>query len=904
MVYPSDPRSTEAGVALARTLIEHSGVELSPDTADAVLGIYRSMVARQGINRVGVRLALRETTGPLRAVCLALAALSQAHAVFASAACHDRKHRAARRVEAYGRRARLRQLACLARSLRRRTVVGAEFVDSVRSITGSLRAVVVGRLWASLGAAIGDCVFVYSVAGLIDKSTAKLASYLLQSSAVAASVSPNVVLHIQGARDGPVWRRLTATVRTHHRVMDLLQRNRLVQAARLAAHAGDRTRAAMRLHSLGCVHGDGERGLHRSHPVDRLLLVASGWRPTSPAYVSPWDFSGGIRGEAEAIAMVGRPRSWKLLRRAVARDRPAYEALLVGLIVARHVLGAGEARRALRWLARASWAYAVLLDVARHAGVEELPRPMRQFERLCGRTLRALHARRARGNAAVRAVARLDREVRWARRRRPPRMAAAAADLMRIGGSLGADDTQERVVDLVSRLLAGKVLFVRPESGAAIWQVPQTVHTLTSWTMHRLETLRSTRAYSVRPRPEFWRPEQHRPGAILVARLGTVLVAFARQTRFRCDEIAAVRRVGEILRVPAGRRPPPHAPLLRAVAGPATGPSLPDQAPFRSRRWKRLMEQVWKVGPTRASVVLVGETGTGKEVVARTIHLASRRARGPFVAVNCGAVHPDTMHSELFGHVRGAFTGASRNHDGLLVQAHRGTIFLDEVADMPLAMQTALLRVIENRTVRPVGGRSDIPVDVRIVCASHRPLSDEVAAGRFRSDLHHRLSVLDLHLPPLRSRLEDLPLLVEHLLGRLDRPRQVCAEGLEFLRGYHWPGNVRELDNLLQAAAHLDDAPVIPARLIADLLAHRLARRGQAPEAPREATLNARQAQILRLLRRRWLSAPGIAGHLGVSTRTANRELLALCNSGLVESSGEARQRRYRSRTGVRRDLA
>ncbi len=217
------------------------------------------------------------------------------------------------------------------------------------------------------------------------------------------------------------------------------------------------------------------------------------------------------------------------------------------------------------------------------------------------------------------------------------------------------------------------------------------------------------------------------------------------------------------------KRPPARTARCRplpAVPATAQAEGVRDGLVGRTTVWREVLRQVGRVAETTATVLLVGETGTGKERVARTLHAASGRSAQEFVALNCGSLSSALLASELFGHVRGAFTGADRTHEGLFVRAHRGTLFLDEVADMPADMQVSLLRVLEDRKVRPVGGAHAVPVDVRLVAASGRDLLDEVAIGRFRADLYHRLDVVRIDLPPLRDRRDDIPLLVDHFLVR------------------------------------------------------------------------------------------------------------------------------------------
>ena len=219
-----------------------------------------------------------------------------------------------------------------------------------------------------------------------------------------------------------------------------------------------------------------------------------------------------------------------------------------------------------------------------------------------------------------------------------------------------------------------------------------------------------------------------------------------------------------------------------------------------------LRQALMRLAPTDVAVLLQGETGTGKELAARTMHAQSQRARRRFLAVNCGALSPDLLESELFGHEQGAFSGAVRRKEGLFEAASGGTLFLDEIGEMPAGMQVKLLRVLQEQNLRRVGGTVDIPVDVRIIAATNRNLKEEVEAGRFRRDLYYRVAVVTQELPPLRSRAEDVPLLARFFLTRLAEqggavPLNIDDSALEALRLYPFPGNVRELANILERAA-------------------------------------------------------------------------------------------------------
>ncbi|MBC8068119.1 MAG: sigma-54-dependent Fis family transcriptional regulator [Deltaproteobacteria bacterium] len=228
----------------------------------------------------------------------------------------------------------------------------------------------------------------------------------------------------------------------------------------------------------------------------------------------------------------------------------------------------------------------------------------------------------------------------------------------------------------------------------------------------------------------------------------------------------------------------------------------------KSTPMRRVFDMVSRVADSEASVMVTGESGTGKELIARSIHERSPRASGPFVALNCAAVPPSLIESELFGHVKGAFTDARNARDGLFAQAGGGTLFLDEIGEMPLEMQPKLLRALQERTIRPVGGDKEVPFDARLVTATNRDLESEVEAGRFREDLLYRIDVVRVELPPLRMRGRDVLLLaqsfVEHFAAQSGRAvGQIDPAAAELLLNYDWPGNVRELENCMERAVAL-----------------------------------------------------------------------------------------------------
>jgi two-component system response regulator GlrR len=232
-----------------------------------------------------------------------------------------------------------------------------------------------------------------------------------------------------------------------------------------------------------------------------------------------------------------------------------------------------------------------------------------------------------------------------------------------------------------------------------------------------------------------------------------------------------------------------------------------------------LLAQARLVAASDASVMLHGASGTGKEMLAQAIHRASPRADGPFVAVNCGAIPENLLEAELFGYVRGAFTGAIKDHNGLVREADGGTLFLDEIGDMPLPLQVKLLRVLEQREVRPVGATRSHLVNIRVISATHRDLDEEMAAGRFRSDLFYRLKVVALMIPALTERRDDIPLLARHFLRKLARRYQkevngFAPEAMDLLVRASWPGNVRQLLNVVEQAVALATSPIVPLALV------------------------------------------------------------------------------------------
>ncbi|SFU26900.1 two-component system response regulator GlrR [Xenorhabdus koppenhoeferi] len=259
------------------------------------------------------------------------------------------------------------------------------------------------------------------------------------------------------------------------------------------------------------------------------------------------------------------------------------------------------------------------------------------------------------------------------------------------------------------------------------------------------------------------------------------------------------------------------------LSTPAVDGQWNEQIVTRSPLMLRLLEQAKMVAQSDVSVLINGQSGTGKEVVAQAIHRASPRAKKPFIAINCGALPEQLLESELFGHAKGAFTGAVSSREGLFLAAQGGTLFLDEIGDMPLALQVKLLRVLQERKVRPLGSNRDIDIDVRIISATHRDLPKAMQRNEFREDLYYRLNVVNLKIPTLNERAEDIPLLANYLLrvsAKRHKPfvRSFSTNAMKCLMAASWPGNVRQLVNVIEQCVALTTAPVISDALVIQAL--------------------------------------------------------------------------------------
>ncbi|MFG1213731.1 sigma-54 dependent transcriptional regulator [Xanthobacter flavus] len=304
---------------------------------------------------------------------------------------------------------------------------------------------------------------------------------------------------------------------------------------------------------------------------------------------------------------------------------------------------------------------------------------------------------------------------------------------------------------------------------------------------------------------------------------------------------------------------------LKAMPGAAAPLMAGDSVSTRAVR-----AMIERVGPMPSTVLITGESGTGKEVTARALHAVSVRAAKPFVPVNCAAIAPEIIESELFGHLKGAFTGAASSREGLFFYAQGGTLFLDEVGELPPAMQSKLLRVIEDRKVRPVGAEREIPVDVRLVAATNANLTAQVAAGRFRQDLYYRLNVVNIHLAPLRERPEDVAPLAHMFIAELSArlgvpPLDLTEPVLTFLTRYPWPGNVRELRNVIERSLILGDFP-------RDVVPEGVAEEEDAPGTALDAV---EKAHMLKVLAEAGGNRAEAARRLKVSRKTLDRKLKA-----------------------------
>ena len=344
------------------------------------------------------------------------------------------------------------------------------------------------------------------------------------------------------------------------------------------------------------------------------------------------------------------------------------------------------------------------------------------------------------------------------------------------------------------------------------------------------------------------------------------------QKPFRNDELLAIlRRAAEHRKLRIENKT-----LKQEIKRTRSGVSRPVGS---SKPWLDVIRLAETVAPTESTVLIQGESGTGKEVIARYIHDLSQRTEGSFLSINCGALPESLLESELFGHVKGSFTGAVKDKSGLFTAAAKGTFFLDEIGETTPATQVKLLRVLQHREVIPVGATEAIPIDTRLLAATNRDLEEEIKTGNFRSDLYYRLNVIALHLPPLRQRVDDIPILAEHFLHRIaesrgERPKQMTSGALEVLQEYAWPGNVRELENALERAAILTSADEIAVSSLPERVTERKAEPLVSPRTPPNPTLEAvERAYIMWVLQSESGNKSRAAEILGIDPSTLYRKL-------------------------------
>ena len=382
-----------------------------------------------------------------------------------------------------------------------------------------------------------------------------------------------------------------------------------------------------------------------------------------------------------------------------------------------------------------------------------------------------------------------------------------------------------------------------------------------------LETLRALRALAPPP------------AVVVTTRDGTVDAA-AEAARHGAFDVMTqpfdFRELGHVLRAA-------HEETTRRQQSERLEAVLRDHDPFpeivgKSAGMKRVLALVHKAAPTHSPVLIQGESGTGKELVARALHAHSPRAKAPLTIVDCGALQDTLLESELFGHERGAFTGAHGLKHGLFETANNGTLFLDEIGEMSPATQVKVLRALQSGEFRRIGSNRQIRADIRIIAATNKDLREEVKTGRFREDLYYRIAVIEVHMPPLRERRDDIALLVEHFLqtspygGR--RRLQVTKEALEYLTTYPWPGNIRELRNVIERLSVLSDNQVLTWESLPPVILGMGARAVQPGLPEADTTLDEIERQhILRTLERHRWNKKRVAGILGIDTKTLYNKL-------------------------------
>ncbi len=382
-----------------------------------------------------------------------------------------------------------------------------------------------------------------------------------------------------------------------------------------------------------------------------------------------------------------------------------------------------------------------------------------------------------------------------------------------------------------------------------------------------LETLRALRALA--PAPE----------VVVTTRAGTVDAASEAARHGAFDVVVQpfdFRELSHVLRTA-------HDEAARRRQNERLEAALRDHDPFpeivgKSTGMKRVLALVHKSAPTHSPVLIQGESGTGKELVARALHAHSPRAKQPLTIIDCGALQDTLLESELFGHERGAFTGAHGLKHGLFETANQGTLFLDEVGEMSPATQVKVLRALQSGEFRRLGSNRHLRADIRIIAATNKDLREEVRSGRFREDLYYRIAVIEIHMPPLRERREDIPALVEHFLqhspwgGR--RRLQITREAMDYLMGYNWPGNIRELRNVIERLSVLSENQMLTVDALPPAIVNRITPERVPIESYHDLTLDdVERIHILRTLERHGWNKKRVAGILGIDTKTLYNKL-------------------------------
>ena len=582
------------------------------------------------------------------------------------------------------------------------------------------------------------------------------------------------------------------------------------------------------------------------------------------------------------------------LLEATRFERSWSRKLVLACMGADLALRAEDPEGAVRSLSAAAKSYAEFRRLETETGHCVVLSVLDDFEARCARVLVAMGWPQSEGAQAVHRLRDCARAVPKVERGRTPlRVMEALGAIVTAGRGAGTREKELRVAAQLARMLGARLLF-EGRGTQIVEHVPQTQHTLDSWSMRRLVAKPDPRAVRVRPTDIEYTLAQRRPGSLLVGRLGSAVFCFGRDTAFRRREVEALSTIAAFYdsqvqpdHVAEAAAPTVYAPrpsLARPIQG-LVGESAP---------WTQVLDQIWRLGPSTCNVLILGESGTGKEHVARALHLVSDRAQGPFVPVHCGGLAPELMFAELFGHVAGAFTGATTARPGLIASADGGTLFLDELGEIPAAMQVALLRVLEDRCVRPVGGTRDRAIDVRILAATHQDLDAGIANGTLRLDFYHRLDVARIRVPALRERRSDIRRLAMHLLEREGLAPAIDPAVWAVLESYAWPGNVRELANVLTAATLLSQDSGLHAPAVAQLIERRRAPdTSPSPEAAVEP-MGPRATRLLDLMGDGWCGTRTLAERTGVSTRTINREIARLVATGTVQATGAGSRRKYR----------